>query len=67
MTKIIEWLEIQIGRFTNFLNINKVDLKEFDKKVQAKIEEYNNKQCGRAAIFDTVVSAVFGVAVTRLF
>ncbi len=67
MTKIIEWIEVQVGHFTNFLNTAKEDLKEFDEKTQAKIKEYNNKQCGRAAIFGAVIGAFFGVIVSGLF
>lgn len=67
MTKIIEWIEVQVGRFTNFLSTAKEDLKEFDEKTQKKIKEYNNKQCGRAAIFGAVIGAFLGVAVSRLF
>lgn len=45
MTKIIEWIEIQVGKFMIFLDSAKVDLQEFDEKAQQKIQEYNNKQC----------------------
>lgn len=61
--KLIEWIELQVGRFTNFLSDAKEDLVAFDEHVQAEIVKYNNKQCGKAAI----VGAVIGALLVSLF
>lgn len=57
--KFIEWIELQVGRFTNFLSDAKEDIASFDAHVQAEIIKYNNKQCGKAAIVGAVVGALF--------
>ena len=61
--KFIEWLELQVGRFANFLSNAKEDLSAFDTHVQEEIIKYNNKQCGKSAI----VGAVIGALVVSLF
>lgn len=61
------WIEKQIGRFTNFLSDAKEDIAAFDEKVQAKIVEYRNKQCGKAAIFGAVVGAAAAFALQAIF
>lgn len=61
--KFIEWIELQVGRFTNFLSDAKEDIASFDEHVQAEIVKYNNKQCGKAAI----VGAVIGALLVSLF
>lgn len=59
--KFIEWLEIQVGRFTNFLSDAKEDVQNFDDHVQAEIEKYNNKQCGKAAIVGFCIGLLLGL------
>lgn len=57
--KAIEWIEQQIGRFTNFLSDAKEDLQAFDEHVQDEIIKYRNKQCTKAFL----VGLAIGVAV----
>ena len=64
---MFEWIEKQIGRFTNFLSDAKEDIAAFDEKVQAEIVEYRNKQCGKAAIFGAVVGAAAAFALQAIF
>lgn len=52
---MFEWIEIQIGRFTNFISDAKEDIAEFDEHLQEEIVKYRNKQCGKAAIFGAIV------------
>ena len=65
--KIIEWLEIQVGRFTNFLSDAKEDVQKFDDHVQEEIEKYNNKQCGKAAIVGFGIGLLFSVLLQEIF
>lgn len=64
---MIEWTEKQIGRFINFLSDAKEDIADLDEKVQEKIIEYRNKQCGKAVIFGAVVGAVVTFALQAIF
>lgn len=59
--KFIEWLEIQLGRFANFLGDAKEDVQKFDDHIQAEVEKYSNKQCGKAAIVGFVLGLVVGL------
>jgi hypothetical protein len=65
--KLIEWLEEQIGRFTNFLSDAKEDVQKFDDHVQEEIEKYNNKQCGKAAIVGFGIGLLFSVLLQKIF
>ncbi len=63
----IEWLEIQVGRFTNFLSDAKEDIQKFDDHVQTEIEKYRNKQCGKAAIVGFVAGLVLPLVIGKIF
>ena len=65
--KFIEWLETQIGRFTNFLGDAKEDIQKFDDHVQEEIEKYRNKQCGKAAIAGFTLGLFVAAVVDRIF
>lgn len=65
--KIIEWLEIQVGRFTNFLSDAKEDVQKFDDHIQEEIEKYNNKQCGKAAIVGFGIGLLFSILLQEIF
>jgi chloramphenicol O-acetyltransferase len=65
--KLIEWLEEQIGRFTNFLSDAKEDVQKFDDHVQEEIEKYNNKQCGKAAIVGFAIGLLFSLLMHEIF
>lgn len=62
----MEWIEKQIGRLINFFVDAKEDLNQFDTKIQNKIAEYRNKQCGKAAIFGIVIGVIGTVAVEKI-
>lgn len=65
--KLIEWIEEQIGRFTNFLGDAKEDIQKFDDHVQGEIEKYNNKQCGKAAIVGFVIGLLVAALIAEIF
>ncbi len=65
--KFIEWIEVQVGRFTNFLGDAKEDIQKFDEHIQGEIEKYNNKQCGKAAIVGFVLGLLLAAVVDRIF
>lgn len=65
--KLIEWIEEQIGRFTNFLSDAKDDIQKFDDHVQGEIEKYNNKQCGKAAIVGFVIGLLVAALIAEFF
>ena len=65
--KIIEWFEVQVGRFTNFLSDAKEDLVAFDEHVQNEVIKYRNKQCGKAAIVGAILGVVATVVVMSVF
>ena len=65
--KLITWLEIQVGRFTNFLSDAKEDIQKFDDHVQEEIEKYNNKQCGKAAIVGFALGLLVAGVIDRIF
>lgn len=58
--ELLNWLEVQVGRFTNFLSDAKEDLAAFDEHTREEIEKYRNKQCGKAAIAGLVVGVLVG-------
>ena len=63
--KIIEWFEVQVGRFTNFLSDAKEDLVAFDEHVQNEIHErmVNHRSIHRLAL---VTHGGHGTRVDRL-
>lgn len=61
--KIIEWLELQVGRFANFLGDAKEDIQKFDDHIQEEIEKYSNRQCGRAVIVGFVIGLCLGLLI----
>ena len=65
--KLITWLEIQVGRFTNFLGDAKEDIQKFDDHVQDEIEKYNNKQCGKAAIVGFAIGLLVAAVIVEFF
>lgn len=65
--KLITWLEIQVGRFTNFLSDAKDDIQKFDDHVQDEIEKYNNKQCGKAAIVGFGIGLLVASVIAEFF
>lgn len=65
--KFIEWLETQVGRFTNFLSDAKEDIQNFDEHIQGEIVKYNNKQCGKAAIVGFCVGVLLFALLDRIF
>lgn len=65
--KLITWLEKQVIRFSKFLSKAKLDIRQLDKKVQAEIEEYLDKQCLRMYIAGVLVGIIIGFSLARLF
>lgn len=65
--KLIEFLEIQIGRLANFLSDAQEDIKKFDEHAQGEIEKYRNKQCGKAAIVGFATGLLIAAVVDRIF
>ncbi|WP_293719857.1 hypothetical protein [uncultured Phascolarctobacterium sp.] len=77
MSKIFAWIEEQLGRIANFCSDAIEDLKaadeklsekldELDDKARAEIKKYNNRQCGKAAVFGIVVGVLLCLGIKMI-